>query len=209
MPEPAEAQTIREPRSCQLLDRERQRIARDDQRIAERGSRDIGRVITRGGSLGDALRGIAGSQVERQVSRATRDNTYIRDLEYRCAEERELQSIGVCRNRTSERGTVDTADGRVVGSARGRIDESRDCTSQTYGSPGNRTLTGGRAVDGAVARERQFQEEEGPRGRTGTTGRDFSRCAQITDQGRPALACPTANGGVEIVRISSSPAPRR
>lgn len=206
LPEVAEAQTIREPQSCRLLDREMQTRAREDQRIAQRGSRDVGRAITRGGNLGDAARSIFGSQVEREISRATRDNSYIRDLQYRCAEERELLQAGVCRNNTRERGSVETHDGRVVGSARGRIDESRDCTSQTYGSPGNRTLTGGRGVDGALARERDLQDSgQLSRGSRSNTGRDFSNCAV----GKTEMVCPTADGGFERIPLPAAPAPRR
>lgn len=217
LPEPAEAQTIRQPESCRLLEREYQRQANDRRRIEQQASRDIGRGVNdtvRGrrsgngaeGILGSVLGGVAQIQVPRIFGGGERN---IARLESQCAEERELQQAGVCRNNTRERGSVETRDGRVVGTARGGIDESRECTSQTYGSPRERTLTGARNEDGAAARERQLQESgQTSRNSGSNTGRDFSRCAQITDHGKPALACPTASGGVEIVQIPA-PAPRR
>jgi hypothetical protein len=215
LPEVAEAQTIRQPESCRLLEREYSRQANDQRRIEQQASRDVGRSVndtlrgrnrsgsTGGNILGSVLGGVAQIQVPKIFGGGQRN---LARLEEQCAVEREMIQDGVCRNQTRERGSVDTANGRVVGSARGRIDESRDCTSQTYGNPGNRTLTdGGRGAGGAIARERDLQDS-GQLSRGGvSTGRDFSKCAIGTKE----MVCPTANGGVERIPLASVPGAHR
>ena len=172
MPEIAQAQTIRDPQSCRQLDYERQRIAREESNIARNASRDIGNAVRNGlggrhngRDLGDVLGGaIGGGAAQILIPRAIGvDKGYVRQLEARCAEDRQLLEVGVCQNRSSERGYVATYNGQVSGAARGGIDERRDCTSQTFGSPGNRTLTGGGGGSPssfAVQQERSFRAQE-------------------------------------------------
>ena len=211
LPEVAEAQTIREPQSCRTLDRELQQMGREDNRQARRAADIAGRAVERstsrrGSDAGDVARGVGGALLggllQKKVYDQYRDDGYINDLRARCDADLARQEAGVCKNRTSERGYVETRNGQVVGTARGGIEESRDCTSQTYGSPGNRTLTGGNAGE-RYAQEDQYRREASPM----RSSRDFSKCSQITWEGKPALACPAPNGAPEIVPLA--PAPRR
>ncbi len=140
--EPAEAQsrarTQVEPRACIDFNREQERVARQEQRANERAARTTGRAIQNGigrngkVDLGDILGNIGGGLVEREMARPTNDR--LNYLYNQCQYERAQLAQGICVETQRESGSVATENGRIVGNARGRRDDTRECTSTSTGN---------------------------------------------------------------------------
>jgi uncharacterized protein YcfJ len=173
--EPAQAQTISipTPQSCRLLDNERQRIAREDNYAAQRSARDTGNAIRNGARRGDIDLGniagaIGGGLIERELSRGLRDNTYVRDLEYRCESEKQQLRDGYCTGRVSQNSSGTIVNGIPVGPSVGRVTESQNCvrTDIPHPSGGNmaRDLNGASAYPQQGAAPNGYYQGQPPRG---------------------------------------------
>ena len=173
--EPAQAQTVSipTPQSCRQLDNERMRMAREDNYAAQRSARDTGNVIRngarRGGiDLGDIAGAIGGGLVERQLNRSLRDNTYVRDLEYRCEMEKQQLRDGFCTGRVNQNSSGTIVNGIPVGPSVGRVTESQSCVRTDIPHPtgGNmaRDLNGAPAYSQQGAAADRYNQGQAPRG---------------------------------------------
>lgn len=173
--EPAEAQTVAIPRpqSCQQADYERQRIARQDDYATQRSGRDVGSVIRNGSrrgeiDLGQIAGAIGAGVAEREVNRALRDNSHLRNLEQRCYEETQRLREGICSGRVTQNSSGTIVNGVRVGPSVGRVTESQNCVRTDIPHPSGsnmaRDLNGASAYPGQGTSPNGYYQGEAPRG---------------------------------------------